>query len=235
MNGVPPTFDTHADDYESQCAHGLAVSGESKEFFARGRIEHLAGFWRRKALPPPTRIADYGCGVGDVTLLLSEFFPSACVVGLDPARRCVERARSERSAQRVSYMTIEEAAQQGLGAVQLVHTNGVVHHVRPQDRPRLFTSMYDLLLPGGLLALFENNPFNPATRLVMARIPFDRDCVPVTTKTTRRLLAEAGFAHIETAYLFYFPHALRGLRQWERYLTRLPLGAQYCVLAARRG
>jgi len=34
-------------------------------------------------------------------------------------------------------------------------------------------------------------------------------------------------------FCFIFPHALRALRPIERWLTRLPLGAQYLVLARK--
>ena len=37
-----------------------------------------------------------------------------------------------------------------------------------------------LLRPNGIFALWENNPWNPGTRLVMRRIPFDRDASLLT-------------------------------------------------------
>ena len=39
-------FDSHAQDYESQLMQGLRLSGESKEFYARGRLVHLKARWR---------------------------------------------------------------------------------------------------------------------------------------------------------------------------------------------
>jgi hypothetical protein len=40
----------------------------------------------------------------------------------------------------------------------------------------------------GMLALFENNPWNPGARMVMARIPFDRDAVTLSPIEARRML-----------------------------------------------
>ena len=49
----------------------------------------------------------------------------------------------------------------------------------------------------------------------------------------RRMLRAGGFEILQTDHLFYFPRLLRTLRPLERHLTKLPLGAQYQVLARR--
>lgn len=228
---ITPAFDSHASDYETQCAQGLSVSGESKDFFARGRVAFLRRAWDERGRPEPERVIDFGCGVGDVSPLLAEAFPRAHVLGLDPSARCVERARGQFASERVSFATLADAAP-GMSA-QIVHLNGVIHHVPPADRGPVFAALAALVAPGGTVALFENNPWNPGTRLVMSRIPFDKDAVTVTAPEARRLLREAGLQPSATRYLFYFPRLLRALRFVEPYLTRLPLGAQYGVLAEK--
>ena len=92
--------------------------------------------------------------------------------------------------------------------------------------------MRDALRPGGLFALWENNPWNPGTRLVMRRIPFDRDADDAVRAAERGGCSRnAGFEIVSTDFLFVFPRALRALRPVERRLARLPAGAQYLVLA----
>jgi hypothetical protein len=75
---------------------------------------------------------------------------------------------------------------------------------------------------------------NPGTRLVMSRIPFDRDARTISAPGVRRHLRAVGLDPVETGYLFYFPRPLRSLRWTERFLTRVPLGAQYGVFARKR-
>jgi SAM-dependent methyltransferase len=214
---------------------GLRLSGESKEFYARGRLTHLKRRWRAMGRLEVGRIIDYGCGVGDVTRLIAEIFPSAQVLGLDPSARCIERARREYATPRLSFATLEGFAYGAAGAADLIHMNGVLHHVAVEQRPQLFAALASLVAPGGLVAVFENNPWNPGARLVMARIPFDRGTRPVSPRETRRRLAAASLRPLETNYLFYFPRVLRVLRPLEPALLHLPLGAQYAVLAARSG
>lgn len=226
-----PAFDSHAADYEDQCLQGLALSGEPKEFFARGRVAFLHEWWEREARPAPRRIIDYGCGLGDGAAILSKAFPEAQVLGLDPSARCIERARQSHESERVAFSTLDEIGSTEADPADLVHLNGVTHHVAPGDRPQLFSALSRVVAPGGVLALFENNPLNPGTRLVMARIPFDRDAVPVPAWEARRRLRTVKLKPLYTGYLFYFPRPLAGLRPLERWLVRLPLGAQYGVLA----
>ena len=35
---MSPHFDKYADDYDAALAEGLSVSGEDKDYFARGRV-----------------------------------------------------------------------------------------------------------------------------------------------------------------------------------------------------
>jgi hypothetical protein len=55
----------------------------------------------------------------------------------------------------------------------------------------------------------------------------------IPARRLRRMLAAAGFSGAAIRYRIFFPNALRGFRPLERWLTWLPLGAQYCAIAVR--
>lgn len=224
-------FDSHIDSYDDDCMRGLKLSGESRVYFARGRLEFLGAWWRGTRRSDPATIIDYGCGTGDVTALLSQLFPRAAVVGLDPSAEAVNRARARHESSRVQFHRLDDRSTQP--PAQLIHVNGVIHHVAPADREGLMLDVLERMDDGGALALFENNPLNPGTRLVMSRIPFDRDAVPVPPGEARRLIRKAGLTITHHGYLFYFPRILRALRPLEPWLQRVPLGAQYGIVAVR--
>ena len=224
-------FDSHVDSYDDDCMRGLKLSGESRGYFARGRLDFVRGWWRKTGRPEPEIVIDYGCGTGEVTTLLAEMFPGARIAGLDPSPESIKRAGARHTAGRVSFHGLDESAR--LPYAQLIHVNGVIHHVAPSDRPGMMRALRELLEDGGVLALFENNPLNPGTRLVMSRIPFDRDAVPVPPWEARRLLRDAKLELAHHGFLFYFPRILRTLRPLEPWLSRIPLGAQYGMLAVR--
>jgi hypothetical protein len=69
--------------------------------------------------------------------------------------------------------------------------------------------------------------------MVMRRIAFDRDAVPLSPRVARRLLDAGALRCLSLRSLFYFPRPLAFLRPLEPMLAGIPLGAQYWVLAAR--
>jgi len=115
----------------------------------------------------------------------------------------------------------------------LCYVNGVFHHIDPAERPEALSLIHRVLRPGGVLALFENNPWNFGARMVMARIPFDRDARMLSPVLTAQLLTRAGFEVLRTDSLFFFPRFLKGLRFSELFLGWTRLGAQYVVLGGR--
>jgi hypothetical protein len=81
--------------------------------------------------------------------------------------------------------------------------------------------------------LLEHNPFNPLTRLAVARCAFDDDAVLLSRRHAGRLLAEAGLSIAERRDLLFFPWSGTTSRRLERMLGPVPLGAQYLVAGAR--
>lgn len=221
-------FDDFAGDYDRALNKGLSLSGEPPDYFASSRVEYTAR-WLSALGISPRRVVDFGCGVGNSTRHFRRHFPGAGLLGLDVSAASIERAGAVHGhAARFRLFGEEET-----GEHDLVYCNGVFHHIPPAERGAWALRVRDMLIPGGFFALWENNPWNPGTRMVMRRIPFDRDAVPLSAPAARRLLVGAGFEIAGTRFRFYFPRILSALRGLERLGERVPLGAQYCVLARK--
>jgi len=225
-----PGFDEYATDYDTALHQGLSATGEDKLYFAKGRIEWLARCLRPLGERPETTM-DFGCGTGSSVPYLLELIGSHAVLGLDLSERSLEVARRENDPQRSRFMQLRQYEPKG--EIDLAFCNGVFHHVPVDKRPSTIAYIYDSLRTGGLFALWENNPWNPGTRYVMSRIPFDRDAITLTSIETRRLVQSAGFEILRTDFLFIFPKALHWFRGLEPLLARTPLGAQYQVLCRK--
>jgi SAM-dependent methyltransferase len=219
-----------SDEYEAMLRMGVDLSGEDPAYFLRGRVADLM-----RALPAgwiPARILDFGCGTGESSAYLAEKYPRTVVVGVDTSARAIERARGRHGSARVQFGAIEALAREA--PFDLCYVNGVFHHIPPPRRLEAVRTIHSALAPGGYFALFENNPWNPGTRMVMSRIPFDRDAQTLSFGETRKLVQEGGFRLAQaTRFLFYFPRPLAVLRVLEPAFVRLPLGAQYCVLGTK--
>jgi len=243
LEQAEPLFDRSA-EYERMLQQGLRFSGEGKDYFEHGRLRELDQALGRLGAPPPKRILDFGCGPGSTSRYLAEAFPSASVIGVDVSQQLIDRARREHcEAQdcplgrdghsRLGFELVE--ALDRLEPFDLCYVSGVFHHIAVKSRVLALDRIRRSLRPSGLFAFFENNPWNPGTRLVMSRIPFDRDAVTLSPSQARRLLISARFEITGPCRtLFYFPRLLSFLRPVEGLLGRVPLGAQYWYLATPR-
>jgi trans-aconitate methyltransferase len=223
-------FDEYAGRYDSALNRGLSLSGESRQYFAQARVEWVAGRLRERGVAPQ-QVLDFGCGTGDTCPELLHRFNASLVVGVDPSADSVVLARRSHRDPRLRFE--ETASLEPSGQFQLAYCNGVFHHIERERRADSLSYLHRSLSQGGYFAFWENNPWNPGTRLVMRRIPFDRDAELLSAGAARRLLARAGFEILATDFLFVFPRVLAALRPLEARLTRVPAGAQYMVLCRK--
>jgi len=224
-------FDDYAQNYDAALAQGLSVTGESKEYFARGRLEWLRGYLQKSGITPRC-VLDFGCGTGSATPYFFEVLDVQKVIGVDVSPRSLEVARNTWSTYRhAHFLSIQEFNE--WNTVDLVFCNGVFHHIPIAERAEAIAFIHRSLRPGGCFALWENNPWNPGTRWVMGRCPFDDDVITLSPPQARHLVQNGGLKLARTDFLFLFPRALKYFRPLEARLSSWPLGAQYQVLSRK--
>ena len=88
----PVDFDAFATEYDAALTQGISLSGETKDFFARGRVE-----WLRQCLGDarPVSVLDYGCGTGSTSPLLRDVLGARSVLGVDTSTEEIALARSQ--------------------------------------------------------------------------------------------------------------------------------------------
>src|SRR5262249_12881633 len=151
----------------------------------------------------------------------------------DTSSKSLDIARSAYASDRAQFLLLDHY--QPSEQFDLVFCNGVFHHIPPEQRAASISYIYNSLRPGGLFAFWENNPWNPGTRYIMSKCPFDRDAITLLPSEARFLLCESGFEILGTDFLFIFPRMLRWFRWIEPLIARLPFGAQYQVLGRKPG
>ncbi|HEU4402187.1 MAG TPA: class I SAM-dependent methyltransferase [Candidatus Polarisedimenticolia bacterium] len=227
------TFDHYARQYDEDLQKGIRISGETKEFFIRGRLALARDLFERVGFRP-RRILEFGCGIGNNLTVMRELWPDADLVGLDNSETSLEVARERFGSGTIRLRTPEGHRQVREEPADWVYCNGVLHHIPVPEREGALRTIRDLLRDGGVFSAFENNPFNPGARLVMRMIPFDRDAVMINPYHLAARLATLRFERISCHFLFAFPRFLSLLRPLEPYLRQIPIGAQYGVFAFRR-
>jgi SAM-dependent methyltransferase len=223
-------FDEYSHDYDAALAQGLSASGEDKDYFARGRIS-----WLKKCLlelgEESRSVMDFGCGTGSATRYLLDLPGVESLLGVDTSAQSLEVARRNFGSSQTAFALFGDY--EPTEQLDMAFSNGVFHHIAPDERSMTVNYIQRSLRPGGLFAFWENNPWNPGTRYVMSRIPFDRDAITLTHREAKHLLQQGGFEILRTDFQFIFPRVLRSLRAIEPHLSRLPLGAQYQVLCRK--
>lgn len=225
-----PEFDHMAENYEAEIAPWAKITGESRAYFARGRMVWLARLLERQGIQV-RRVIDFGCGTGIATPLFFEVLGAESVLGLDVSVKSLAVAERDHGSSRARFEALDEYVPDG--QADLVFCNGVFHHIPLAERRGSIDYVARCLRPGGLFALWENNIWNPVVKYNMRHAPIDQNAIPLTPPAVRQLVRRGGFTVLATDFLFVFPRALRPLRRVEPLLHHLPIGGQILVLSAK--
>lgn len=224
-------FDKFADEYLAAHTQNLKISGEEPDYFARYKLDEIRRVWDARKLPEPAAVLDFGTGIGASLPQIARVFPKARITGVDVSQKslAVAEQRFPGVASLVAYdggdPPFEDAS------FDLIFSACVFHHIDAEEHVRLLAGLKRLLKPGGVLAIFEHNPVNPVTRYIVATCPFDENAVLIPAGAFAARQKEAGFGKVEVAYTGFFPGSLAALRPLEKFMTALPVGAQYYTLA----
>ena len=107
--------------------------------------------------------------------------------------------------------------------IDLVFCNGVFHHILPQGRGAVLDYVKSCLKPGGLFALWENNPWNPGTRYVMNRVSFDIGTQSFWDRSQDEIYSRQPDSKFSVpASYSYFPESLVGSAFWSQVCRAYP-------------
>jgi ubiquinone/menaquinone biosynthesis C-methylase UbiE len=229
---VSAGFDEHARSYDEQIERAIAFSGREHDFFTKAKVDSLVSlFARRLGDPDGMRVLDVGCGSGVAHRFLAP--EVGALEATDVSAEMLTLAR--RANPTVAYHQTEgDRMPLETAGFDVAVATCVVHHVPPPERPTFLAEMARVVRPGGLVVLFEHNPLNPLTRLVVRRVDFDADAELIRSRPLRDLLRRTGLRHLESRFIVFFPWRGAVFAAAESLLRSVPLGAQYYV-CGRRG
>lgn len=218
--------------YEQLVADPIkSLLASSQEFFAEIKcdiVREVVSSHFREMPAEYIRALDVGCGSGVLMRWLSRYYPQ--VRGCDPSaamvRRAGEHALRMPGPTELPYET---------NAFHVVVCACVYHHIPASVRAAHLAEIRRVLMPGGLLMIFEHNPLNPLTRRIVRRCPLDESAELLSGGLARRLLHEAGFSSFRNRYYLFLPERLyRAIGRAERWLSLTRLGGQYCAVGVNR-
>ncbi len=226
---MPDAFDGYAADYRELVEESVSFSGKKHDFFMRAKArvfeDHIRSEYGAGALGGQLKALDVGCGVGAMHPYVRSLFGH--LAGVDVSGDSIARARASKAGADEYLKYDGERLPFAENAFDFTFCVCVLHHVPPANWQVFVREMTRVTRPGGTVAIVEHNPYNPLTRLAVARCPFDHDAVLLQRRRSRHLLRAAGIKRTRGRYFLFAPseHALA--LSMERLLAGVPLGGQY--------
>jgi len=140
-------------------------SPDTYQRFAAERARPFADLLNRVAADVPSYVVDLGCGPGTATVLLTERWPQAYVLGLDSSPEMVEAARTLERPGRIEFRLGDARTWRPDRPVDVLVSNAVLQWI--PGHLDLLPSLAETLAPGGWLAIqVPGNADAPEHRLL---------------------------------------------------------------------
>jgi len=219
-------FDAYRNNYRDVVQSSIDFSGLPHHFFMRAKAHVLRELILPRLGTEKPAMLDVGCGIGSFHPLLRGMVGR--LSGIDVSSACIAQARADnRDVQYSEFDGINFPFDDA--SFDLVTAICVMHHVAPPEWAGFMREMRRVVRPGGLVCVIEHNPYNPLTRLAVARCEFDREAVLLSAGATRKLMVEGGLHEVGACHFLLLPWQTKPARRVEHALRTLPLGAQYAA------
>lgn len=234
-----PEFDRIAEGYHAGFDDPVKkMLGESARSFLAPKIKLLTQALRRARpdlLSRPEALLDFGCGAGDFLNELSEAFPLWTLEGCDvsPGMLTEARKRLGAKAEKIKLWQITDGFLP-TSTYDVITVVCVLHHMLPEMWSDSLKNVTAALKPGGLLAIFEHNPWNPITRWMVSRTEVDRNAQLLSVPTLKRNIPIREFKSVELKNFLFFPPRLDFLMPCEMRLSGIPVGGQYALFGWKK-
>jgi ubiquinone/menaquinone biosynthesis C-methylase UbiE len=175
-------------------------------------------------------ILDVGCGAGELEKNLTHQFD---IVGIDLAVSMLRVAKDRRRDCEFLRANCTKLPFRD-DAFTMVLVVNVLHHLKLGDRQPFFTEISKMLAPNGHMVVFEHNPRNPFTRIVVRSCQIDRDAVLLNTEEVASLAYANQIDKVDIEYLTFFPPVLSFMTPHEKRMQHLPLGGEFMFLGRKK-
>ncbi|MER5550200.1 trans-aconitate 2-methyltransferase [Streptomyces sp. NPDC002793] len=166
---------------------------------------------------PAPRIADLGCGAGNVTTLLGDRWPGARITGYDSSRRMLERARAH-AGPLLDFAEADAATWTPTETYDLIVSNALLQWV-PGHTAR-FPHWLAALAPGGTLAFQVPGNFDAPSHTLMRELAGS----PRWRDRLGGVLRHDGAVHTPAGYLEQLTAPGRTVDVWETTYLHLLQG-----------
>lgn len=229
---VVQEFDLLAEKYSEVHRKNISISGEEPDFFSEYKIRDIAKF----AHPidrTSYQVLDFGCGIGNSIPFFRKYYPDAEVAYSDVSSKSIEVAKQRFPGEEAFYLISEGVIPVEDASQDLVFSACVFHHISHNLHLNCLQELRRITKEGGVLAIYEHNPYNPLTVHAVNTCPLDVNAKLIKPRALVESVAKAGWTDVKIEFKLFFPGFFSGFRPLEKYLEWLPIGAQYRLTAKK--
>ncbi len=105
-----------------------------------------------------------------------------------------------------------------------------MRHIPRERQAKQVSILKDALAPGGGIFMYEFNPYNPVAMYYYLKYDCRYDSANVKIMSPSysiKLFKDAGFRNVNIKYRFFIPGFMKQFIFLEKYLKKVPFGANY--------
>lgn len=225
-------FDIYADEYYHQLKSSIGKSGEDPEFFAEYKVKDTLSVCEKEKISPKV-IFDFGSGIGNSIPWFRKYFPNSKLICADVSSKSLDVSKLRFPGNEVYCKISESGIDLPDNSVDVVFCTCVFHHIEESQHVFWLKELNRILKKDGLIIIFEHNPYNPLTVSTVKHCPFDVNAKIIKAKKFKQTFSLAQINNTKTVYRIFFPNFLSFFRPFEKWMKRLPLGAQYYLYSKK--
>ena len=224
-------FELYKNTYRQEIQKSINFAGKDLDFYTQAKVSKLLSLTRQfLGSPHQLAILDVGCGIGITDFYLTSKYKK--VYGIDVSRGAVEKAETL-NPQAFYKSYAGKKLPYPKNSMDITFAICVMHHVVPDELDQFCKEMMRVTKKGGLVIVFEHNPFNPLTRHAVAHCKLDENAHLLSLKKVEDILVTSEGTIVDRRYILFTPFRGRLFSYVDNLLKRVPLGAQY-LAAARK-
>lgn len=218
-------FNQYKNSYVETIEDSLKISGKEHDFFTKVKAEFLKTILQKNlSQVKGARLLDVGCGHGLIHKHLKD--TELNIVGVEVAEEVVGLAKQANP--EVKYLSHDgQSLPFDSHQFDAALTICVMHHVPPAQWMHFLSEMHRVVKPGGIVTVFEHNPYNPITRYIVANNKLDETAVLLSASKLNKMMREVGFFDVTSRNILFTPFDHKIFRWLDKLVGFIPLGAQY--------
>lgn len=225
-------FDNYSDSYNKYLNNSLSLLGSDNRYFTEYKAKLLKNFLiKRNLQDKEIRILDFGCGIGNNIPYLSKYISKSKLYGTDISYKSINIAKELYSNICNFKVSDENSIPYENNYFDVVFISNVFHHIPFNNHMSTLRLVKDVVKKKGIVFIIEHNPLNPFTKFIFKNCIFDKDAKMLLPSYLFELLSGEEFTSAKLNYILFTPPALRWISFIDKYLSFIPLGAQYCIVA----